>query len=85
MDANQSGKTDGERTGEIQRGGMDLLSEINARLSALETGHADLKSQLDAAKEKDFGVDAAHVNHVMLTHFFHDRPAPDDASKKPVG
>lgn len=59
--------------------GMDLVSEIHRRLSAVEADNAALKSRLDAAQTsgevEPYKGYTAHVAHVMQKHFFHDKPA----------
>lgn len=75
-----SERGDGAAAGENM--GLGVLSEINARMTALEESNAAMRAQLDKAHhDGDVNFDFAHANHVLAKHFFHDRPEVDDASK----
>lgn len=58
---------------------LDVISELQRRLSAIEAEHAALKKMVNDARDRgDVGFDFEHAQHVLTKHFHHDRPSANE-------
>lgn len=54
---------------------LSVLADTHKRLAAVEVSNAQMRTELDAAKNKgEVGFDVAHAQHVLTKYFPHDTP-----------